>query len=114
LTSLDLIIIPKLKTKGKTLNAKLVKIAKWARENRSKAPLKQLWKTFCAKLRGHIQYYGVSFNISRTQTFVWGATKVMFKWLNRRSDKKSFTWAQFRLFLKRYPPPEARICHKLF
>lgn len=106
--------IPKLKTRGKTLSTKLAKVAKWARENRNKAPLKQLWKTFCAKLRGHIQYYGVSFNISRVQTFVWGATRVMFKWLNRRSDKKSFTWDKFKLYLERNPPPEAKICHALF
>lgn len=107
-------IIPKLKTRGKTLNTKLAKVAEWARENRNKAPLKQLWKTFCAKLRGHIQYYGISFNISRVQTFVWGATRVMFKWLNRRSDKKSFTWEKFKLYLEKNPPPEAKICHKLF
>lgn len=107
-------IIPKVKTRGKTLSTKLAKVEKWARENRNKAPLKQLWKTFCAKLRGHIQYYGVSFNISRVQTFVWGATRVVFKWLNRRSDKKSFTWDKFKLYLERHPPPEAKICHALF
>jgi RNA-directed DNA polymerase len=107
-------IIPKLKTRGKTLCGKLAKVGKWARENRNKAPLNQLWKTFCAKLRGHIQYYGVSFNIDRVKTFVMGATRVMLKWLNRRSDRKSFTWDKFKLYLERHPPPVAKICHALF
>ena len=33
----------------------------------------------------------------------------LFKWLNRRSQKKSFTWAQFNKLLHRNPlplPPE--------
>jgi hypothetical protein len=106
--------IPKVKTDGKRLSKKLSNVEKWARENRNKLPLKEIWKTFCAKLRGHIQYYGVSFNIARVQTFVWGATRVMFKWLNRRSQKKSFTWDNFTLFLEKFPPPHAKICHALF
>ena len=106
--------VPKVKTSGKTLSKKLANVGKWARENRNKTTLRELWKTFCAKLRGHIQYYGVSFNCSRVQTFVWGAIRVMFKWLNRRSQKKSFTWEKFKMFLEKYPPPRATICHRLF
>lgn len=106
--------IPKIKTKGKTLRKKLSNVSKWARENRNKIPLKVLWKTFCAKLKGHIQYYGVSFNIGKVQHFVLVATRLVFKWLNRRSQKQSFTWEKFSLFLNKYPPPKAKICHPLF
>jgi group II intron reverse transcriptase/maturase len=55
--------IPKLKTNGKTMRKKLVRVKEWIKTNRNKVKLKELWKTFQAKLRGHIQYYGVSFNI---------------------------------------------------
>lgn len=106
--------IPKIKTSGKTLSRKLAAMEKWAKDNRNKNRLGELWKTFCAKVRGHIQYYGVSFNIGRVQTFVSQATRSMLKWLNRRSQKKSFTWEKFKSFLKEYPVPEAKICHKLF
>jgi group II intron reverse transcriptase/maturase len=105
--------IPKLKTSGKTLRKKLANVEKWIKENRNKTKLKEIWKTFCAKLRGHVQYYGVTFNIGRIQTFVWGATRLVYKWLNRRSQKKSFSWDKFKLFLERYPPPKAEICHPL-
>ena len=107
-------VIPKLKTSSKVLSRKLGNVAKWIRKQRHKAPLRVTWKIFCAKVRGHVQYYGVSFNSSRVQTFVWEATRLMFKWLNRRSDKKSFTWEKFKLFLERNPPPRAKICHNLF
>lgn len=106
--------IPKVKTKGKTLNAKLKNIGKWIKANRNKMNFKQLWKTFCVKVRGHIQYYGVSFNIARVQTFVSRATVIFFKWINRRSDKKSYTWKKFQSYLVQHPVPVARICHNLF
>ena len=107
-------IIPKLKTSGKRYRTKLNRVKEWAKQIRNKEPLGSIWKTFCAKLRGHIQYYGVSFNSKAVGRFLREAEKVLFKWLNRRSQRKSFDWAKFNLFKKRYPLPEVKIRHKLF
>ena len=107
-------IIPKIKTSGKRYRSKLSKVKDWARQIRNKAPLGDIWKTFCSKLRGHVQYYGVSFNSKAVANFLREAEKIMFKWLNRRSQRKSFDWDQFRMFQKQYPLPEAKIYHKLF
>lgn len=107
-------LVPKLKTSGKTMRKKLVKVREWIKCNRNKAKLKELWKTYQAKLRGHIQYYGVSFNIGGVQKFCFEATKIVFKWINRRSQKKSFSWEKFMMFQKHYPLPRAKICHSLF
>lgn len=106
--------VAKLKTSGKTLKKKLVKVEEWCKENRNKIPLKELWSTFCSKLRGHAQYYGVSFNSNKMQVFFSEATRIFFKWINRRSQKKSFTWEKFKKFLERFPLPKAKICHPLF
>ena len=108
------VIIPKVKTQGPRLREKLKRVNVWAREVRSKAPLKKIWTTFCQKLEGHIQYYGVSFNGRRIRIFRMKAIRIMFKWLNRRSQRKSFSWEKFELFMGLYPPPKARICHVLF
>lgn len=107
-------IIPKLKTSGKTMRNKLVKVADWCKKNRNKEPLKELWKTFCSKLRGHFQYYGVSFNSGSMQKFLFESTKLFFKWINRRSQKRSFTWEKFKQFQEKYPLPRAKICHPLY
>ena len=107
-------LIPKLKTCGKRLSKKLVKVEEWIKDMRNRVKLKELWGTFCAKLRGHAQYYGVTFNSKRIQEFFWKATKIFFKWINRRSQKESFTWESFEKFLKRFPLPRAKICHSLF
>ena len=105
---------PKVKTNGKRMRAKLKSVNGWGRAIRSRYPLKHIWSVFCAKLRGHIQYYGVSFNIRAVQTFLMKATRILFKWLNRRSQRRSFNWEQFALFIKAHPLPRATVCHPLF
>lgn len=107
-------VIPKLKTRAKTMISKLKKIAQWFKEIKDKKPLKVIWKTFCAKIRGHIQYYGVSHNFDEIEKFFRESRRIAYKWLNRRSQRKSFNWEKFSLFTDRYPLPKVRIVHKLF
>ena len=107
-------IIPKLKTKAKTMRSKLKKVKEWIKKVKDKIPLKQIWKTFTAKLRGHINYYGVSHNAEHVSTFLNGAKRIVFKWLNRRSQRKSFTWEQFAKYMTTHPLPTVKIVHKLF
>lgn len=107
-------IIPKLKTRAKTLKAKLNKVSEWIKKVRNKIALAKIWKTLTAKLRGHIQYYGVSHNSDGVKSFLYGARKIVFKWLNRRSQRKSFTWERFALFEAANPLPIVKIVHRLF
>ena len=108
------VILPKLKTNGKRYRSKLNKVKDWARQIRNKKALRTIWKTFCSKLRGHVQYYGVSFNLKGIRNFLRESKKIMFKWLNRRSQRKSFDWKQFELFMSKFPLPDADIRHRLF
>lgn len=105
--------LPKLKSSGKRLRSKLKRVSEWAKMIRNRLPLREVWQRFCAKLRGHVQYYGVSFNIKSVEKFLWRATRIMFKWLNRRSQKKSFTWDSYMAFMKVYPRPTAKVVHSL-
>jgi len=106
--------IPKLKTKAKAMKTKLKKMNEWAKQVRKEKPLKEIWQIFKSKLRGHVQYYGVSHNAERVNTFLYRATKIMFKWLNRRSHRKSFTWEKFQLYMTADPLPQGKIAHLLF
>jgi len=108
------IIIPKLKTSGKRLRAKLKRVGEWAKRVRNVRPLKPIWALFRAKLRGHIQYYGVSYNGKALNEFVYQATRIMFHHLNRRSQRKSFTWEQFDRFRAAHPLPPVKIRQALF
>jgi len=64
-------------------------------------------------LRGHIQYYGVSGNSRGVAGYVYFATGLLFKWLNRRSQRRSLTWKRFGEVIRPLLPV-ARILHDLY
>lgn len=113
-TSRNGVKVPKLKTMGKRMCAKLKRVTTWIKEVRNKYRLKEIWRMLILKLEGHIRYYGVSHNIRAINAFLRHAKDIVFKWLNRRSQRKSFNWEQFNLFIEANPLPKARVCHKLF
>lgn len=71
--------------------------------------VKELMKTIRAKLIGHYRYYGITDNSRALSVYKFQITKALFKWLNRRSQRRSFTYDKFNLFLKRNPLPEPKI-----
>ena len=104
----------KVKTNGKRFRSKLKKVNEWARAIRNKMSLNQIMKIAAAKARVHVRYYGVSHNSANVTTFIYRVKEILFKWLNRRSQRKSFTWEKFHMLLDRINFPKAEICHKLF
>ena len=108
------VVIPKLKSQGKRFRGKLKRVNEWARQMRNREKLLVLWRLFRVKLQGHIRYYGVSFNLDWVEKFVQIATRILFKWLNRRSQRKSFTWEQFNRFVQANPLPRRKAYHPFF
>ena len=108
------VTIPKTKTSKKRVKDKLSRVKEWICKVRNQYRLMQIWKMFCIKLKGYIGYYGISFNVGGVQEFLEKAKKILFKWLNQRSQKKSFNWEDFKLFMQRYPMPKARVVHALY
>lgn len=102
------------KTARKRFYSKLRKVKLWCRQNKDKQRLLPLWNTFNSKLRGHVEYYGVSLNSDRVYSFVYQATGIFFKWINRRSQRKSLNWEQFDKFRKAHPGVEVSTRHYLF
>jgi group II intron reverse transcriptase/maturase len=107
-------IVVKLKTSKKTLNAKLKVFTDWCRTNRNCIKLSKFWELVRAKVRGHIQYYGVSFNAEMLEQYRRKIESISFKWLNRRSHRKSYNWIEFTKFLRLFPLPPTKIHHKLY
>jgi len=103
----------KVKTSRKRMDRALKSMHNYLKQNRSK-PLKQLWKMMVIKVRGHYQYYGVSWNSESIAAFRCKTEYMAFLWLNKRSQMRSFTWEQFESLLKRYPLPEPRIYYAFF
>lgn len=102
------------KTSCKKYRMKCKEMSNWLRKIRNCRKAKEWWPILQAKLRGHYQYYGVSGNMRSLQSFFSMTLRMTLKWLNRRSQRKSFTKASFEKYLERYPLPEPRIVHNLY
>ena len=98
----------KRKTSRKKFNAKVKAFGQWIRQNRHE-DTDQIMKTVAQKLTGHYRYYGVTDNSPSLDAFRYQVTKLMYKWLNRRSQRKSFTYKQFNAFLAKHPLPSPKI-----
>lgn len=107
-------VIPKVRTCGKAIRGKLKKVGEWMRRHRNRHTLPEIWQQFCVKLRGHINYYGVSFNTKHVGIFLDKAAGIVFKWINRRSQKRSMTWREFEKYIQKNPYPRATVRVKLF
>lgn len=83
----------------------------WLKEVRSWVKLEDWWQVLGRKLIGHYNYYGVSGNIVGIRKFYKWSIKLAYKWVNRRSQMRSFSWQKFSRFLEHYPLPEPRIYH---
>lgn len=94
--------------KGK-YRGNLKRLNEWLKENRHRMPVDGLWKLLTAKLNGYYRYYGVSDNYGSLARYSYQVTRLVFKWLNRRSQRASYTWEAFNQYLERYPLPQPRI-----
>ena len=55
------------------------------------------------KLRGHYNYYGVTFNSMSLERFYKMVRHRLFKWLNRRGGKVKLNWNRFSDLEKHNP-----------
>lgn len=99
------------KTSRKKLWQKVKAMNQWLKKVRNLLPLNEWWKILGVKLIGHYRYYGISGNLQALRVFYIEASKLAYKWINRRSQRKSFTYAQYCRFKENNPLSEPRIYH---
>jgi RNA-directed DNA polymerase len=98
----------KRRTARKKLQGAVQRMGEWLRTHRHRK-LPDLMKTLAAKLRGHWNYYGVIGNSQSLNHYYCLTSELLFKWLNRRSQKSSYTWRAFNRLLERYETPKPKI-----
>jgi group II intron reverse transcriptase/maturase len=101
----------KMRTSRKKLRQSLVNFTEWCRKSRS-LPIRKIMRTLNSKLRGYYNYYGVIGNYESLKQFFKRATRILKKWLNRRSQRKSYNWEKFNEMLKRQKIELPRIMQK--
>jgi len=102
------------KTQKEKLRKGLTELNLWLKNVRNLFLLKDWWKVLSAKLLGHYNYFGVSGNMRCLKQFQHEASKLIYKWINRRSQKRSMTWEEYFRYLDWNPLPQPRIQHDLY
>lgn len=103
----------KRKTSAKKYRAKLKEWKAWLQRERSRSKRGQLLKQAKLKLNGHLNYYAITDNNVMCQRFSKQVTELVYKWLNRQSQCKSYNWARFHDALAWVRWPAVQVLHDL-
>jgi hypothetical protein len=98
----------KRRTARKKLRASVQRFTDWIKTERH-GKLSELMKTLRAKLQGYWNYYGIIGNFQSLKQLYDVVVRLLYKWLNRRSQKRSLTWNALRRVLHRYRIPRPKI-----
>jgi len=104
----------KVKTNAKRQRKALKEVNSWLKKIRNKMKAKQIWRRLASKLQGHYNYYGISSNSRSVNNYYHQTRRLIFKWMNRRSQKQSFNWKQFDHYTKLYPLPKPALAYNMY
>lgn len=80
----------------------------WAKDQRH-TRMRDLMATYRSKLRGHYNYFGVIRNHASLQVYYTQTRRILKKWLNRRSQRRSYNWRGYKAMLLHFRVPTPRI-----
>lgn len=104
----------RVRTSKKKYRSKVLKMKEWIKSHRM-MPVEELVRKINEKLAGHYQYYGVTDNTREIKCFQNATKWLLFKWLNRRSQRRSYSQNDFfNGLLRTFPILEPKIRVSLF
>ena len=104
--------ILKRKTSKKKFTNALVTMGEWLKRNRHN-DLQEIINEINAKLRGHYNYYGITFNSRSIVKYYHQVKLLLQKWLNRRGGKPKWRWERFTKLVDQWQPLlKPKIYHK--
>jgi RNA-directed DNA polymerase len=92
------------RTSRQKLRVSIKACKEWVKSHRH-YPLPKLMLTMKRKVNGHYNYFRAVGNVSSLYLFYREAVRLLHKWLNRRSQRRSLTWAQLKRVLEAYTFP---------
>jgi group II intron reverse transcriptase/maturase len=97
----------KRRTSRKKLGPSLRRFTQWARKARSVLRKGEMLRLARARVVGHLSYYAITDNTERCRFYVHRTERILFKWLNRKSQRPAYTWSTFvrALGLVGWPTP---------
>lgn len=102
------------RTSKKKFRAKMKAMNSWLKSVRNAVKLREWWEILRVKLLGHYRYYGISGNLIGIRRYYLQVLALVYKWLNRRSQRRSYNRQGFAQYLEYYPLPTPRIYRNLY
>jgi group II intron reverse transcriptase/maturase len=99
----------KRRTSRKKLGQSLAKFTDWAQKARKVLKKGEMLRHARIRVLGHLNYYAITDNLERCHYYVRRATRILFKWLNRKSQRRAYNWESFRQALAWVEWPQARL-----
>jgi group II intron reverse transcriptase/maturase len=99
----------KRRTNRNKFGQSLCKFGDWARMARSKLSKGEMLRQARVRVVGHLNYYAITDNAEHCNRYVYYATRLLFKWINRKSQRRAYTWHGFRQALAWVNWPKPRI-----
>jgi hypothetical protein len=100
----------KRRTSRKSLSGSLHKFSDWAKKSRSRLRKGEMLRQAKVRITGHLNYFAITDNSEQCGNYVYFATNILFKWINRKSHRKAYTWAGYKHALAwvGWPKPNIR------
>jgi group II intron reverse transcriptase/maturase len=103
----------KRRTSRKKLGQSLAKFTDWAKRARNVLKKGEMLRQARSRVLGHLNYYAITDNLERCHYYVRRATRILFKWINRKSQRRAYNWENFRQALAWVEWPQVRCCKDL-
>lgn len=99
----------KRRTSRKKLGQSLRKFTDWAKKARHVLKKGEMLRQARTRVMGHLSYYAITDNLERCSYYDYRAKHILFKWLNRKSQRKAYTWESFSQALAWVGWPKPRV-----
>ncbi|MBU0649483.1 group II intron reverse transcriptase/maturase [Patescibacteria group bacterium] len=99
----------KRRTSRKKLGLSLRKFTDWVIAARRVLKKGEMLRRARSRVIGHLNYYAITDNAERCSYYVYRTKHILFKWLNRKSQRRAYTWASFNQALNWAKWPQAKI-----
>jgi group II intron reverse transcriptase/maturase len=100
----------KRRTSRKKFAQSLREFTEWARKSRNVLRKGEMLRKAKIRVGGHLSYYAITDNSAKCSSYHRYATRILFKWINRKSQRNAYAWEGYRQALKwvGWPRPNIR------
>jgi group II intron reverse transcriptase/maturase len=99
----------KRRTSRKKLGESLRQFTQWAKQASHVLRKGEMLREARIRVMGYLGYYAITDNLVRCDIYVYRAMRILQKWLNRKSQRKAYTWEGFKQALAWVDWPQARL-----